>query len=299
MDEPKQSAVNESLPKTEPLPVAWQPFTPRGVAAFAYAGYWRLLFVQLVVGALAAGTIVWFLSYAWFPAIRQAIQNLPEKGVIVWGELNWPGPKYAVLSERRPFLIFLVDLEKLSRGNSGADLSLRFHKQDLEISSLFGYAVYPYPKDYQIEFNRVELQPRWEAWRPSVLGWTAVVTPLLLLLIWAVLASIYFPVARLIALFSHRDLNWAGSWKLCSAALMSGALVLSAAIFLYGLAVLDLFHLLFAVGLHLVIGWVYLVIAALKLPKEPVQIPTKPNPFSDSPSPEPQKTKGNPFAEQD
>ncbi len=33
---------------------AWEPFTPRGVAAFAGAGFGRLLLVQFIVALLAA-----------------------------------------------------------------------------------------------------------------------------------------------------------------------------------------------------------------------------------------------------
>jgi hypothetical protein len=298
MHEPAQPALDAAPPKANFPSAAWQPFTPRGIGAFAYARYWRLLLVQLIMGGLAAGTIVWFLSNAWFPVIRQAIQNLPEKGGIIRGELNPPEHNYAVLGEqRRPSLMFIVDVDNLSRGNSGADFSFRFHKHEVEACSLFGCAVYPYPKEYTIEFNRVELEPRWDAWRPSVVGWTAVLTPILLLVIWTVLALVYSPVAWLIGLIARRNLSWGGSWRLCSAALMPGALLLSAAVFLYGVGVLDLIHLLVAVALHLVVGWIFFVIATIKLPKRELNIiPPKANPFSDAPAPEPQKPKANPFA---
>ena len=41
--------------------VAWEPFTPRGVAAFAGAGLGRLWLVQFVVAMLAAAAVVWFV----------------------------------------------------------------------------------------------------------------------------------------------------------------------------------------------------------------------------------------------
>jgi hypothetical protein len=110
------------------------------------------------------------------------------------------------------------------------------------------------------------------------------------------LALIYSPVARLIAFFSDRKLGMGGSWRLCSAALIPGALLLSAALFLYGLAILDLLHLLLAVGLHLVVGWVYVVIATLQLPKGEIKMAPKGNPFSDAPTSEPEKPKTNPFS---
>ena len=61
---------------------AWQPFTPRGVAAFAHSSATRLLAVQLVVAALVALSVTWFLSVAWIPVIEEGIRALPETGEI-------------------------------------------------------------------------------------------------------------------------------------------------------------------------------------------------------------------------
>ncbi len=65
---------------TQIRPVAWQPLTPRGVAAFARASGGRLLLVQLLLASLAAAVVVWFLQEAWFPVIHQAIGQLPGQG---------------------------------------------------------------------------------------------------------------------------------------------------------------------------------------------------------------------------
>ena len=48
-------------------PIAWEPLTPRGVAAFARARLSRLLLVQFVIASLAAAAVVWFLSDGLFP----------------------------------------------------------------------------------------------------------------------------------------------------------------------------------------------------------------------------------------
>ena len=48
---------------------AWEPLTPRGVAAFARANFSRLLLVQFIVALLAAASVVWFLDDGCFPTI--------------------------------------------------------------------------------------------------------------------------------------------------------------------------------------------------------------------------------------
>src|ERR1035437_6936191 len=61
---------------------AWEPLTPRGVAAFARARLSRLLLLQFVIASLAAAAVVWFLSDGCFPTVRVAIRNLPAAGKI-------------------------------------------------------------------------------------------------------------------------------------------------------------------------------------------------------------------------
>jgi uncharacterized membrane protein YgdD (TMEM256/DUF423 family) len=55
------------------------------------------------------------------------------------------------------------------------------------------------------------------------------------------------------------------SWRLAGAALMPGALLLSASLVAYGLSLCDLVQLCFAFGMHFVIGWVYLFVSPLFL----------------------------------
>src|SRR5512137_1455761 len=93
------------------LPLAWQPFTLRGVAAFSITGVSRLLLVELFMALLAAAVVCWFLATSWFPVVREGIRQLPATGAIEDGEMKWAGPPYQLLSERRPFLALLVDLE--------------------------------------------------------------------------------------------------------------------------------------------------------------------------------------------
>src|SRR5215469_7908147 len=96
---------------TEPAaarPKAWQPITPRGVSAFAYASWGRLVLVQFVFALLAAVAVVWFLRTACFPTIHRAIQKLPDQGEIKSGRLNWYNNSPMPLAEGH-FLEFNVD----------------------------------------------------------------------------------------------------------------------------------------------------------------------------------------------
>ena len=63
---------------------------------------------------------------------------------------------------------------------------------------------------------------------------------------------------------------------------MPGALFLTGAIVLYGLGTLDLIQLMAAGGLHLVIGWVYLLLSPWWLPRQADLTGAKGNPCQNS-----------------
>jgi hypothetical protein len=66
---------------------------------------------------------------------------------------------------------------------------------------------------------------------------------------------------------------------------MPGGLWLTTALFFYALSILDVVRLLGAVALHFIIGWIYLVLAVLALPRHRAAADTRPNPFSTAPKP--------------
>src|SRR5882724_6407201 len=132
---------------------AWQPITPRGVAAFAAAPFGLLLLVQFICALITAGTVVWFLQAAWFPTVRQAIHQLPVQGVIRSGVLDWQADSPQRLAEGR-FLALTVDLKHQGEARSPAHLQIEFGQSDLKAISLFGSARRPYPKGWLIFFNR-------------------------------------------------------------------------------------------------------------------------------------------------
>lgn len=264
-------------PPIERKPFAWQPLTRRGVVALARSSWGRLFVVQLMVALLTTATVIWFLQQAWFPIVRHAIDHLPAEGAIQFGVLDWHGEPSQLLAEG-PFLAFAVDLQHRGEARSPAHLSVEFGSRETRIFSLFGFYTVPYSKTWSMPFNRPELLPWWGAWEPAILGIVALAVPTTLILCWLVLATLYTLPAWLVAFFADRDLGLGECWRLAGAALMPGALFLTAVLLFYGLGVLDLLHLVLAAALHFVIGWVYLFASPFSAPLSTQE--ARKNPFT-------------------
>ncbi len=256
---------------------AWEPFTPRGVAAFAHARTGRLLLVQIIVALIGAASMVWFLNDSVFPVIKSAIQNLPAAGEIRSARLDWHGNSSALLAEGR-FLALSVDLDHNGKISSTADVQIEFGRDEIWSSALLGYTEISYPAGQIIAFNRTELEPLWGAWASTLLFGAAVFTAAGLLASWWLLATLYFPPVWLAGFFVNRDLNFRRSWKLSGAALLPGALLMAAGIVLYDFGAVDLVQFGFIFGAHFVLGWIYLFVSLLFVPPIPEAMP-KGNPF--------------------
>jgi hypothetical protein len=257
--------------------MAWQPLTARGVAAFARASLGRLLLVQLIVALLVAGAVVWSLQRCWFPTISEAIDALPAQGELRAGRLAWAGPSPSSLAEGR-FLTIVVDLDHTGEARSPAQLQVEFGQADFKVYSIFGCIRSAYPRGGALAFNRTALWPWWGAWAPAILAIVAGAVVAGLMVIWACLATLYCLPVWLIAFFADRDRSLGGSWRLAGAALMPGALLMCAAVCIYGWGALDLLRLAAMGAVHLVTGWVYLLISPLCLPRHPTPA-LKGNPF--------------------
>lgn len=288
-EQPEASPPPATAPEPEPAvspPAAWQPFTSRGVAAFAAVGANRLWLLQILVTLISAGVAVWFLSTAWFPQVRQAIRSLPDEGVIEGGRLRTTLPAITTLAEG-PLLGLVVNLNDLQDAVAASDVRVEFHRDHWVAGTLFGARAFPYARGWTLQFNRAELEPWWGAWEPILLGLTAVGVAIVLPLVWAVLASLYCLFVRPAAYLLGRQATWAGGWRLCAAALMPGALLMNLALVFYGLGALDLIRLVIVAALHLVVPWFYLVFGTLALPSRPAPraaVPA-PNPFAASAAP--------------
>lgn len=261
---------------TEPA-FAWEPITPRGVAAFARASFERLLVAQAVVALLAAAAAVWFLSRDVFPTMDAAIRELPTAGQLHSGKLDWRDDSPVLLAEGR-ILALSVDLEHGGALRSPADFQFEFGRDSVRVFSLLGETVLAYPPGLTLPANQTDARPVWGAWAPNLLGLAALGVFFGLLAVWALLATVYFLPVWLVGWFSNRELNLGGSWKLVGAALLPGALLLSLSLVLYGVGGFDIVQLGFAFGMHLVIGWIYLVVSPLFLRR--ALPPEKKNPFT-------------------
>jgi hypothetical protein len=263
---------------------AWLPITPRGVAAFAGASLGRLLLVQLFFALIAATAFGWFLRTAWVPSIREAISQSPSGAQIQGGVLEWPGDSPAILAEGH-FLAFSVDLEHSGERISTSHLQVEFGKRDWQVSSLLGVLDVPalvntsYPATNVIALDRAELEPWWGAREPFFVFLAAAGLVIYLMISWALLATIYSLPAWLVGFFANRAVDWRGSWRLAGAALMPGALMASVVIVLYGLRAFDLVKFGFAFGLHVVVGWIYIFVSPLFLPRNPEVPVAEKNPF--------------------
>jgi hypothetical protein len=258
-------------------PRAWQPFTARGIGAFANARFGRLFLLQAIFALLAAAAVVWFLRAVWCPPIREAIRNLPSAGAIHAGQLEIsPSATERFVTNR--FLTFAIDPDSSRRHSYAADVFVIFRQRHLEVCSLFGCADFWYPAR-DTPFNRLELEAKWGAWEPVLLGIAAAVTALGLLFAWWILATIYFLFVWTLAFFLDRQLTVGGSWRLCGAALLPGALLLTAGIVAYGAGALDLIRLVIIAILHVIVPWGLIFFATSALPP----VTARPvNPFGDT-----------------
>jgi hypothetical protein len=162
---------------------------------------------------------------------------------------------------------------------------VEFGRHDLWLETLTGETVIPYPTTWRFAFNRTELDPWWGAWQSAVLAAIAAATFVGLLASWIVLATVYCIPVKLITLYENRDLKWGQSWRLAGAALMPGALFLVFGILFYTLRSMALIQLGLVWCLHFVIGWIYLAVSPLFLPRHPSATVVRGNPFDGKKSP--------------
>ncbi len=249
-----------------PVRTAWEPVTPRGVAAFAHARLGRLLLVLLIVALLVGGVVAWLLRGGFFPTVTTAIEQLPAEGAVRQATLDWRGTSPQLLADGR-FLSLAVDLDHTGEVRSLAHFQFEFGRTNVLVHSLLGYASANYPAGWVIAFNRTELLPRWGAWRPVWLALSVAGVVAYLLASWLVLATLYCGPVWLLGFFANRALTLPASWKLAGAALMPGALAMLVAILFYGLGMLDLVHLGFALAVHVLLGWVYLSVSTFFVPR--------------------------------
>ena len=256
---------------------AWQPFTPRGVAAFGLATFTRVFFVQAAVAVLVGVALIWALRAAWVPVISEAIQQLPDTGNIQRGELHFPGESPQRLAENSKLAI-VVDLEGTRAAGQVADLEFAFEKKRVVLRGPLGACWRDYGPQNVFSFNRPELTPWWDARRWAILLLLALALGVAVFASWWALALVYVPLVKFIAFFADRALTWGGAWRVSAAALLPGACLVALALILYGVGAIPLFQFGLLYALHIVAGLVFVLTSPFFLPKISVLLASQ-NPF--------------------
>jgi hypothetical protein len=266
-------AEKPATPPPEPEPpaaprVAWQPLTFGGVAAFSQAPWRRLLLAQTLTALLVAASAVWFLAHCYAPVITQEIQKMPEGAGLAGGQLA--GLSGIEISESK-FLSIAITAADDADLDQSADVQIVFRRDRLDISSILSSALgsleFDYSNQSALDLSRSRLEPWWGAWRPVILVAAGLAVVVWLLLVWAALAWIYAPAAKLVAWFCDRQLSWPGAWRLACAALLPGAVLLALGLVCYGGQMVDVFGLGYFGTVHLLVGWVYVLGAPAFAPR--------------------------------
>jgi hypothetical protein len=247
-------------------PHAWQPFTPRGVAAFGLATFTRVFLVQGIVATLVGFTLIWALRAAWVPVISEAIQQLPDAGEIRRGELSFTNQSPQRLAENS-HLAVVIDLDGTREAGHVADVEAAFEKKRVVLRGPLGAWWREYGSEYQFSFNRPELTPWWDARRWTVLALLALALAVSVFVSWWALALCYVPLVKFIAFFADRAVTWGGAWRVAAAALLPGACLVVLGMLLYGSGVIPLFQFGLIYALHIVAGLVFVITSPFFLPK--------------------------------
>jgi hypothetical protein len=263
--------------------VAWQPFTPRGIAAIAQVPAGRLFTIQLLVALLSALVVLWFFSSAWFPVVRQAIEALPETGAIQARQLTTPYDSPEPLAMNQ-FFGAVLDTRNRVTATVASDMVIECRAREFRLCSIFGCHVSRYPASWQLDFSRTSMLALWEAWKPHLLWMTAAGTVVWLMAVWTVLATLYAPLVKGLVFFREREASLSACWRLAGAALMPGAIFLLAGLVLYGIGVIGLIEFLVLAGLHVVVAWVFLFLPVQHLPWRAGAVVKGANPFQPVPA---------------
>ncbi len=240
--------------------------------------------MQLLFAILTSASIVWFVAHAYGPVISQTIAQLPETAAIEGGALT--GIEAPIVVETK-FLSVQINPSDDAEFSEIADFQIECQKTIGRacsvLRSLLGCVEFDYPRDHKISLARSHLEPWWGARQPLIWALTFVVGVVYMFISWGALAIVWTFVAKIVTWFLDRRLSWFGTWKVCSIALMPGALLLALAVRLYHWQVIDLFGLSFFYFGHLALGLVYVIGAPFKCPKLVAEDAKMPPPKNSNP----------------
>ena len=105
------------------------------------------------------------------------------------------------------------------------------------------------------------------------------VIPVALLLLWNILGTLYWLPVWLAGYLAGRELGGRAAWRLSGASLLPCGLLLALGIFLFDFGVLDLVQISLVIAAHLFLGWIYLFVSLLFLPRRGSGKKSQKNPF--------------------
>ena len=246
---------------------AWQPFTGRGVAAFASASSTRTLLLLLASASAVGAVFVWSLSHAWFPVIDHGILSLPPDAAIRSSRLLWPDSTARRLAEN-PTLDWVVRPSPPSPDNllgQSSDLRVELRPQSIRFHGALGHLEFPYPATWDVPLGRVPALAAWSSWRPylSVLSGAAIAVTLLAC--WVAMATTYCIPAWIVARVLGKRPSLAMAWRLSAASLVMGAAVGAAGIAAYAAGVVRIPGLLATQVIHVPVPWLWLLWGILSM----------------------------------
>lgn len=274
---PAMESQAPSHPRNHPLPI---PTSFGGVAAVAEAHAGVLLVWQTVLALGTALLSLWAFEMAWGRALRHAVTSLPDQARIHQGALEWPNPQALVLYQG-PFVAFVVDPDDRREVGLATDVTVSLEARALALRSFLGWSTLPYPPDFSLSLNRLDMTGAIAAWStPFHLALGAAIF-FSLFLSWLLLAFTYGTVVWIAAWAIGRPTPFHVARRLAAASLLPGCLLMAAALFLYTTRQLGLEGLLLAWPLHIVLGWLYCAGAWARLvAKRPQHAPPDSNPFA-------------------
>lgn len=270
-------------------PVApWLPLTPGRAGRLAAFHRGRLAFVAFLTAFLVAGAVLRLAQVAWFPAIQEAISQMPAGTALDGGVLKWPEDGRRMLADNM-YLSAAGGAAADAPGVQAADLHLEFTSQALWITWMAGHLRLAYPAGYVIDLDPATLEPLWEAWRPQLYAGVLLGTLLLVWLVWGLIALVFTPFLAGVARLLGRPAGLGTAWWLAVAAFLPGSGLLAVAIFLYGFRYLNLPMAMAALALQVLLAVLLLCLAPWGLPAhvpeappaepEPTELPSD-NPFA-------------------
>ena len=289
--------AESALAKDSPEKASGFPLTFTGVASFASTGWGRLFLWQAVVIAAISGSFMLLLGQHWSPVLDSAISQIPERGGLTEGRLQWPETQSGTLAGNQ-FLRIIVDPNGEQQHGQLADFQIELHKENWVVGSVLGYLEFPYAlQTFQI--NRTKQIPWWGSRRPFLLIGISLSIGLAYGFVCLLLGLIGFWPSKTVAYFSDRQGGFGPLLRLSTAAWLPPGALLSTASLCYALNLLPLMGFLIMIPIYCMVGWVYLFFSPFFLP---CAVHSGRNPFDgeeeqETPAEElEQSGSGNPFA---